>query len=82
MEKTSARKGTYKMTACRPRLTAMATSSQGLRHTGTCSSELSSDRALAALLQLGGGGGGTVGDWGVGGGGVNLSREHKYGRVP
>ena len=54
------------MTACRPRLTTMATSSQGLRHTGTLSSELSSLSAFMALLR---GGGGAVG--GRQGAGVN-----------
>jgi hypothetical protein len=39
------------MTACSPRDTHMATSSQGLRQGGIWSRELSSDRAFMALLQ-------------------------------
>lgn len=54
------------MRACRPRLMHMATSSQGLRQMGTCSSELSSDSAFMALLSGRAGGVGS----GRGGGGA------------
>ena len=49
IEKTLARKGTYRMTKWRPKETAIATRSHGLTHGGIVTSEPSSEIALSAL---------------------------------